>query len=176
MWEESRSLGRAIAAALAAALFLANAAAANDAPAMMRFGGGYAGDIIDDRNAAGIFAFEYQAGPELQFLKVRPSLGFSFATNAAIYGWLGLNLDIYLGKRIVLTPGTAVGGYSKGEGQDLGGILEFKNGLDIAWRYDDWTRLGVGFHYMSNYGTGRADPGIATVMIFYAHPLGGLAR
>ncbi|MDH3702949.1 MAG: acyloxyacyl hydrolase [Alphaproteobacteria bacterium] len=141
---------------------------------MMFLGGGFIGDILADRNSGGVFSFHFRSGPELEFFHIRPSIGGLIATNRSAYGWLGLNLDLYFGSRIVATPSTSIGAYNTGDGQDLGGILQFRNGLDIAWRFDDWARLGVGLHYMSNYGIGDRDPGIASVMLFYAHPLGSL--
>lgn len=141
---------------------------------MMFLGGGFTGDILADRNSGGVFSFEFRSGPELEFFHIRPSIGGLIATNRSAYGWLGLNLDLYFGSRIVATPSTSIGAYDTGDGQDLGGILQFRNGLDIAWRFDDWSRMGVGFYYMSNYGIGDRDPGIASVMLFYAHPLGSL--
>lgn len=165
---------RTIGAWLVLALVSIAPARANDSPAMMFLGGGFIGDILADRNSGGVFSFHFRSGPELEFFHIRPSIGGLIATNRSAYGWLGLNLDLYFGSRIVATPSTAIGAYDTGDGQDLGGILQFRNGLDIAWRFDDWARMGVGLYYMSNYGIGDQDPGIASVMLFYAHPLGSL--
>ncbi len=171
----ARLLG-VISLALAMALLSFVPARANDSPAMIFLGGGYVGDILKDRNSGGVFSFHFRSGPELEVFHIRPSIGALIATNGSAYGWLGLNLDVHFGDRIVATPSTSIGAYGEGDGQDLGGTLQFRNGLDVAWRFDDWTRLGAGFYYMSNYGTGDEDPGIASVMLFYALPLGSIVR
>ena len=72
----------------------------------------------------------------------------------------------------MLTPTTGIGAYYDGDGQDLGGVLEFRNGIDLAWRFDSRARLGIGFHYLSNYGIFDDNPGIGSVTAFYALPLG----
>ena len=141
-------------------------------PAFIQLRAGYIGDIVANRDAGGWFNFEYRAGPELEFFHVRPSLGVGAATNGSAYVWLGANLDIYFGRRLVLTPTTGIGAYYDGDGQDLGGVLEFRNGIDLAWRFDSRARLGIGFHYLSNYGIFDDNPGIGSVTAFYALPLG----
>jgi hypothetical protein len=150
----------------------APARAAEDEPAHLKVAGGYMGDIFADRKAGGYFAFEYRGGPGLEFWHIRPSFGLGGTTEASVYGYTALNLDIFFGKRVVLTPSTGIGLYNTGDGQDLGSVLEFRNGADLAWRFADRSRVGVGLHYLSNYGIGDSDPGIGVVTLFYAHPLG----
>lgn len=149
-------------------------ARADDEPAHIKLAAGYKGDIFADRKSGGYFAFEYRSGPDYDFWHIRPSIGIGVTTDASVYAWTGLNMDIFFGRRIVLTPTTGIGLYKSGSGQDLGGILEFRNGADLAWRFDDLSRLGIGLHYLSNFGIGDIDPGIGVVTLFYAHPLGSI--
>ena len=140
-------------------------------PAFIKLSGGFKGDIFADRDSGGYFAFEYRADADLELWRIRPSFGVAATTDTSIYAWTGLNLDIFFGRRIVLTPTTGVGLYRQGDGQDLGSIVEFRNGAELAWRFDDRSRFGAGLHYISNYGLGDEDPGIGVFTIFYAHPL-----
>jgi lipid A 3-O-deacylase len=143
-------------------------------PAHIKLSGGFKGDIFADRKSGGIFAFEYRAGPDWDLWHIRPSAGFAATTDSSVYGWIGLSMDIFFGRRLVLTPTTGVGAYGSGSGEDLGSVLEFRNGAELAWRFDDRSRVGVGLHYLSNYGIGEIDPGIGVVTVFYAHPLGDI--
>lgn len=147
---------------------------ANEEPAHIKLSAGYKGDIFAERKSGGIFAFEYRSGPDWDFWHIRPSFGVAGTTDSSLYGWAGLNIDIFFGRRIVLTPTTGIGAYARGDGQDLGSVLEFRNGAELAWRFDSRARLGVGLHYLSNYGIGDTDPGIGVVTLFYAHPLGAI--
>jgi len=152
----------------------APARAGEDEPAYLKLSAGYKGDIFADRKSGGFFAFEYRPGPSMELWHIRPSFGVGATTDTSVYGWTALNLDIYFGPRLVLTPSTGIGLYSKGKGQNLGSVLEFRNGAELAWRFDDMSRLGIGLHYLSNYGIGDTDPGLGIVTLFYAHPLTSL--
>ena len=150
------------------------AVAGNKDPAFIKLGAGDAGSVFADRDQAGVFSIEYRAGPELEFFHIRPSLGAFGTTDASIYGWFGLSGDIFFGRRIVLTLGSAVGFYLDGEGQDLGHVLEFRSGLDLAYRFDNRSRLGIGVSHLSNANIGEKNPGTETVMLIYSHPLKSL--
>jgi len=144
-------------------------------PSLMKLSSGLTGDIVHDRESTALFGFEYRAGPELERLWIRPSLGILATMDAAVYGWLGLNVDLPMGP-VVLTLSTSAGVYGEGDGQDLGSLFVARNGAEIAWEFESRARLGVGFHYYSNYGTGSSDPGISALTLVYALPLRPVSR
>jgi lipid A 3-O-deacylase len=150
------------------------AAAEDKDPAFIKLGAGDVGSVFADRDSAGIFSIEYRAGPEWEFFHSRPSLGAFGTSDASIYGWFGLSADIFFGRRIVLNLGSAVGFYLDGEGQDLGHVLEFRSGAELAWRFDNRARLGIGVTHLSNANIGEKNPGTETVMLIYSHPLKNL--
>jgi lipid A 3-O-deacylase len=165
--------------AVSAALFscwlgVATASAGNEDPAFIKISAGDVGSVFADRDSAGIFSLEYRAGPELELLHVRPSLGIFGTTDASVYGWFGLSGDIFFGRRVVLTLGSAVGFYLDGEGQDLGHVVEFRSGAEMAYRFDNRSRLGVGVTHLSSANIGEKNPGTETVMLVFSHPLKSL--
>jgi len=127
--------------------------------------GGY--DVNDDRTAAE-FRVEYRSN--LRFWKLVPFIGLAGTTDEAIYGFAGLGLDIFLHRRLVAQPNAAFVGYSKGEGKDLGGEFQFRTGGEIAWRFDDYSRLGVAFHHISNAGIYDDNPGTELLVLTYSVP------
>jgi lipid A 3-O-deacylase len=147
-------------------------ARADEEPPHIKLSSGAIGLLPGDRNKAGMFGFEYRAGPDYDFWHVRPSVGLVLTMDSTVYGYTALNLDLYFGPRLVLTPSVGIGLYHTGGGQDLGSVVEFRNGAELAWRFDDHSRVGLGFHYLSNFGMGDSDPGTSTLTVFYAHPLG----
>jgi hypothetical protein len=153
---------------------LAPAQAAEDEPGYLKLSAGAIGILPTDRDEAGYFGFEFRAGPAWDFWHVRPSFGVAATTDASVYGWTALNFDIFFGPRFVLSPSTGVGLYGDGDGQDLGSVVLFRNGAELAWRLDDRTRVGIGLHYLANFGIGDDDPGTTTMTVFYAHPLNSL--
>lgn len=143
----------------------------NGEPALLTVGVGSIGNIVTKRNDAVLFSAEYRAGPKLELFYIRPSLGIIATTDKSLYGYFCLSGDIFFGRRIVLTPQAAVGGYSAGDGQDLGGTLEFKTGATLAWRFDNHSRIGLGFHHISNANIYDHNPGTELLSLYYSHPI-----
>jgi hypothetical protein len=159
------------AAIAAIILFSIRPAAADEEPAFIALGIGATG-VIADRAQGGSFNIEYRSDYELW--RLRPFVGAFATTDASLYGYFGFALNIYLGRRWVLIPNTAVGLYSDGDGQDLGHVIEFRSGFELAYRFDDRSRLGVAVHHLSNASIGDDNPGTETALIYYSVPLGSL--
>ena len=144
---------------------------ADDDPAYLSLGVGSTG-VITDREQGAAFNIEYRSN--INFWKIHPFIG-SFATSdASLYGYFGFLMDIYFGPRWILTPNTAVGAYLEGDGQDLGHVLEFRSGFELAYRLNDRSRLGIAVHHLSNAGIGDENPGTETALIYYSVPLNSL--
>jgi hypothetical protein len=100
-----------------------------------------------------------------------PFIGASGTTDGAVYGFFGLKVDLYLGDRLVLTPSAAFGAFAEGDGKDLGSTAEFRTGAELAWRFDDRSRLGLGIHHISNASIGDKNPGAEIVSVVYSIPI-----
>ena len=160
-----------LAIVLFAAMALTNPATAGDEPAFISLGAGATG-VIADRKQGAAFNIEYRSDYELW--KIRPFVGGFATSDASVYGYFGFLLDIYFGNRWVLTPNTAVGAYTDGDGEDLGHVIEFRSGFELAYRFDDRSRLGVAVHHLSNASIGDENPGTETALIYYSIPLNSL--
>jgi hypothetical protein len=157
----------AICAFSGAAATLAPARA--DDPAFLTLGGGYY-DVVRGNHSAAEFRAEYWSDYKLWFL--RPFVGAMGTSTGSGYGYAGLRADLFLGRRVVLSGAEAVGAYIRGDGQDLGSILEFRSAVELAYRFDNRSRLGVAFYHLSNASIGRINPGTEVLSLFYAIPLG----
>jgi hypothetical protein len=143
---------------------------AGDDPSFIAFhGGGY---DVNDNETAGQFNLEYRSGWDDWYVK--PFGGVMATTDAALYGYAGFMLDIYFGRRIVFTPNVAVGLYSDGDGKDLGSVIEFRSGVELAYRFDNRARLGVAFHHISNASIDDVNPGTETLTLVLSLPLSNL--
>ncbi len=109
--------------------------------------------------------------PDYHVWLLRPQVGFVGAGDGDAIGYAGFLLDIDLGRRVVLTGNTAVGVWGGG-GIDLGSRVLFRNGAELAWRFDDASRLGFGFYHASNADLTRRNPGSESAIAFYAIPIG----
>ena len=165
-----KTLGK-LALALIATMIVATPAAADEEPAFISLGAGATG-VIADRAQGAAFNLEYRSDHDLW--KIRPFAGGFATSDASLYGYFGFLMDIYFDRRWVLTPNTAVGAYTEGDGQDLGHFIEFRSGFELAYRFDDRSRLGVAVHHLSNAGIGSDNPGTETALLYYSIPLNSL--
>jgi len=107
-------------------------------------------DAIKNVDPANSFGAEYRFG-DLLWWKLRPFIGAGATTDRSFYGYGGIRFSAYWGERIVATPSFAIGGYSRGDGKDLGSPAVIgRFGLDLEYRLDDDMRLGAAYHHMSN--------------------------
>jgi len=141
--------------------------AVDNEPAFLAMGLG-AFDALDDKTA-GQLHFEYRSNLRLWIFK--PHGGLFVTTDGAVYGYAGFRVDVFLGRRWVLSPSTAIGVFEEGSGRDLGSALEFRSGIELAYRFDDRSRLSAGLFHLSNASIGTRNPGEESLMLFYALPI-----
>ena len=149
-------------------------AKASDGRDMLAFGvGAYDMGAFDGGNqtSAG-FSAEYRAGFGLWL--VHPLVGFMVTTDSAVYGYGGITIDIPVGERFFISPNFAAGGFDSGSGQNLGHTIEFRTGIEVSYRLDDDSRVGVLFHHMSNADLGGSNPGSESLFVSYAVPVDNL--
>ena len=89
---------------------------------------------------------------------------------SGLFGYGGFYTDIAWG-RFVLTPLGAVGFYSRGSSEDLGGTFQFRTSLSFGYELDGGSRLGAQFAHISNAGLHKRNPGDNEVLATYAFPL-----
>lgn len=133
---------------------------------------GYVGyfDVIRNNYNAVQFGAEYRA-KELQY-SIRPMVGVNVTTDRSVYGYVGLNWDAELIKdQLYLIPNFAAGLYHKGDGKNLGGAIEFRSGIELAYQLPNAQRLGVAFNHISNASIYSHNPGSETVLVTYSIPL-----
>jgi hypothetical protein len=164
-------------------LIAAGVATAHPATAQITFGspadppriaiGGGAFDVLPHTNPSaskttGLALSEYRFGDVLWILA--PFVGAFGTGQGAFYGYGGVSFDINFGEKVVLTPNVAVGYFTHGTGIDLGAHTEFRSGAELAYRFENLSRLGVGFYHISNAGIGTHDPGAEFVTLVLTTP------
>lgn len=109
--------------------------------------------------------------PPNKYVHFRPIVGAMATTKGSFYAYLGLNFDILFFDHLLFAPGFAAGYYAAGGGKNLGYPLEFRSGIELAWQFCDWHRLGIHFYHLSNASIGRKNPGEESLVLFYDIPL-----
>jgi lipid A 3-O-deacylase len=160
---------KSLALATASLLALAPAAYAQD----YLTGGVAYFDINDDADAAALNV-EYR-GDYVFYDMVRPIVGAFVTNEGGAYAYAGVNWDIpVVDNRFYVIPGFAVGAYTQGDeddGKDLGGALEFRSSIELAYQLDDASRLGLSISHLSNASLYDDNPGTELVTATYSLPL-----
>ncbi len=166
-----RNLIRWAVAITALGAFVAAHGARADDPDFLSVGGGYF-DWNRQKNTAAEFRMEYRSDQKLLIFK--PLAGAMVTTDGAFYAYAGVGVDVFLGRRLVVTPSFAPGYYAEGGGLDLGYPLEFRSQIEFAYRFDDRSRLGLAISHISNASIADENPGTESAILYYSVPLPGL--
>ncbi|MEE8500204.1 MAG: acyloxyacyl hydrolase [Kiloniellales bacterium] len=142
-----------------------------DDPSFLTLGLGYF-DMNKQDNEAVDFRLEYRHGQKFWIFK--PWIGVEATSDGAVYGAAGVLIDVFLGNRFVLTPSFGAGYYEEGDGKDLGHEIEFRSQIEVSYRFDDRSRLGLAFSHISNASIGADNPGVEILNVYYSVPLEGL--
>ena len=101
---------------------------------------------------------------------ISPVTGLMFTADNATYIYTGIQAQYNLGKLNII-PSFTPGLYGEGNGKDLGHIVEFRSGLDLAYRRNNGSRIGLEVHHLSNASLDENNPGTETFLFTYSIPL-----
>jgi lipid A 3-O-deacylase len=118
-------------------------------------------DFSHDKQSAILFGFQHQNESlerETFLGTVSPITGVFITENSAAYIYSGIEWNIDMGP-FEFTPSFAPGLYHKGDGKDLGHVLEFKTEVQISYSIANNTNLGISYNHVSNASLGDKNPG-----------------
>ena len=123
-------------------------------------------NFSDDKQAALLFGFQHQ-NESLErdtFLgNISPITGGFITENSSAYVYTGIEWNIDMGS-LEFTPSFAPGLYHKGDGKDLGHVLEFKTEVQLSYSSSEDTSFGVSYNHVSNASLGDKNPGANSYM------------
>ncbi len=116
---------------------------------------------------------EYRWAPSNYLYGLRPTVGALANGDGAMYGYGGFNYDIPIRaiEPFVITPGVFAGAYSQGDSKDLGSWFEFREHLEVSYKFDSGHRLGASISHLSNASLGDSNPGVETVQVVFSMPM-----
>lgn len=132
-------------------------------------------DLLQGDEEAAEFLLEYRPGFKLwlyePYISLKGFAGLAATTSGSFFAGLGPAIEITLGHRIVITGSFGPFAYVQGAAdKDLGSPLVFRSQGEIAYQFDNKSRLGLAFSHYSNAGLGDENPGTETVSLYYAFP------
>jgi len=126
-------------------------------------------DFNRQKDPGAEFRVEYRSAQK--FWQFKPFLTLAGVSNAMTFIGAGVLLDIYWGPRWVTTPSFAPTLWRGAtDDLDLGHVIEFRSQLEVAYRFDDRSRLGLSISHYSNASLGDDNPGTESFMINYSIP------
>ena len=125
----------------------------------------YAGefDVIDkegDDNTS-LFGIEHKDDNLFRntiFGKFQPITGAFITGDSSTYLYTGVEGQYKIGKLNIL-PSFAPGYYEKGDGKDLGSVLEFKSEIKFGFDLGKNSQLSYSYNHISNNDWGDINPG-----------------
>jgi len=114
------------------------------------------------------------AAGTLCFGRVFPLCDGASTTGSGFFGAGGL-IDIFFGNRIVFSPSIAAFYYTGGTNDlDLDYPLQFRMQLELAYRFDDRSRIIAAVSRYENFGLGDSNPGVESGILYYSIPFNKL--
>jgi len=123
-------------------------------------------DFSDDKQSASLIGFQHQnenLNRDTFLGNISPITGGFITENSAAYIYTGFEWNIDMGS-LMFTPSFAPGLYHKGDGKDLGHVLEFKSEVQFSYAFSDDSKIGVSYNHVSNASLGDKNPGANSYM------------
>ena len=92
-----------------------------------------------------------------------PITGAMITADNAVYFYTGIQAQYKIGK-ISLTPSFTPGIYEKGNGKDLGHVVEFKSEVQLSLNLFENSQFGMSYNHISNASLGEKNPGANSYM------------
>lgn len=119
------------------------------------------------------FRLEYRS--DAKWWVFKPFVALSGTSTGQGFVGAGVLIDVFFGRRFVMTPSFAPHYYTGGNSKlDLGHALEFRSQLEVAYRFDDRARLGLAVSHYSNASIGDTNPGTESALVIYSVPFSNL--
>ena len=129
-------------------------------------------DVIDKEgdDQTSLFGIEHK-NPNLfknTFLgKFSPVSGGFMTGDNAVYLYTGIEGQYGIGPLKIL-PSFAPGYYEKGNGKDLGSVLEFKSEIKVGFDIFENSKIGYSYSHISNNNWGDTNPGTDNQQITFS--------
>lgn len=125
-------------------------------------------DAFDSDDTAAELGIEYRFAPMESFYNIIPVVGITANSDGGYWAHTGIRYDFHLNENWVLTPNFAAALYEDGGGKDLGHAVEFRTGIELAYKLNENSHLGLGIYHLSNAGLDDKNPGEESIIFSYS--------
>ena len=123
-------------------------------------------DFSDTGKKSTLIGFQHQnedLNRDIFLGNISPVTGVLITADSAAYIYTGVQANYKMGK-MNFSPSFTPGLYSKGNGKDLGHVIEFKSELQISVDFISNSQLGFSYNHLSNASLGTKNPGANSYM------------
>ncbi len=123
-------------------------------------------DFSDDGKRSTLIGFQHQnetLNRDTFLGNISPITGALITADNATYFYTGVQAHYKLGS-LNFTPSFTPGLYNKGNGKDLGHVLEFKSEVQLSLELPKNSQFGVSYNHLSNASLGDKNPGANSYM------------
>jgi hypothetical protein len=99
--------------------------------------------------------------------KFKPVTGVFMTGNSSVYLYTGVEGQYGIGPLKIL-PSFTPGYYEKGDGKDLGSVLEFKSEVKVGFDIFENSKLSYSYSHISNNDWGDTNPGTDNQQITFS--------
>ncbi len=125
-----------------------------------------ANDAADNEEAAD-FRIEYRPGHKY-WKDLKPWAGAEITSEGSIWGGGGVLYDYEFTPQWYVIPNIGIGAYAQGSSnKDLGGAIELRSQLELAYKLENKDRIGLAFSHISNAGLNNKNPGTEVLNAYY---------
>ena len=135
---------------------------------------GAGGFDVNDNETCGQFEIQVRLSTRVWIFK--PQVGMFVTAEEGFYGYFGIMTDLFFGGRFVVSPSFGIGANHEGGGKQLGGPLEFRSAIELAYRFNDRSRFGIQIGHLSNAGIYEENPGTEFAILNYSIPTNIFSR
>lgn len=122
-----------------------------------------------DEDAPWRYGLEYRFAPQGDW-ELQPTVGVARAENDSRFFYFEVRRDFLLTDDWFLTPSFGVGSFDGRRDLQLGHTIEFRSGLELAYRFQSGNRLGLAVFHLSNGGISEENPGTEAVVATFSLP------
>ncbi len=128
-------------------------------------------DIATDITGPYRFGVEYRFRSFSQW-KIIPAVGYAFSSSHASFLYTDLRHDFWLSDRWILIPSFGVGYFDDSTKTQLGYPIEFRSGIELAYRFYRQYRIGMAVFHLSNGDLSKNNPGTEVLVASLTIPVG----
>ena len=71
----------------------------------------------------------------------------------------------------MITPSFGAGLYGRGNGRDLGSVVEFRSQLELGYRFEKEMRVSIAYSHISNANLSDTNPGVDIISAYLHVPV-----